>query len=100
MAAAYLAATGNKKTTMDNQLTTSYSPYTFMSEVKERSDGLEATRVIRSTVVKQPVIIALTANTMAGDEAACLDAGMDDYLGKPVKLEELTNKLEKCDIKS
>lgn len=58
-------------------------------------DGLEATRVIRRTVVRQPVIIALTANTMIGDEAECLNAGMDDYLGKPIKIEELTNKLEK-----
>jgi two-component system sensor histidine kinase/response regulator len=58
-------------------------------------DGLEATRVIRQTVIKQPVIIALTANAMADDEETCLKAGMDDYVCKPVKLEELMNKLEK-----
>jgi signal transduction histidine kinase/CheY-like chemotaxis protein len=58
-------------------------------------DGLEATGLIRQTVVKQPVIIALTANTMAGDEQGCLDAGMDDYLAKPILLENLMNKLEK-----
>jgi len=58
-------------------------------------DGLEAAGVIRRTVVRQPTIIALTANAMPGDEQACLDAGMDDYLGKPVKLEELMAKLEK-----
>lgn len=58
-------------------------------------DGLEAAGVIRKTVVRQPTIIALTANAMPGDEQACLDAGMDDYLGKPVKLEELMEKLEK-----
>ncbi|MES2377457.1 MAG: response regulator [Bacteroidota bacterium] len=61
-------------------------------------DGLEATRVIRQTVVTQPVIIALTANTMEGDEQICLNAGMDDYIGKPIKLEELMDKLEKWSV--
>jgi signal transduction histidine kinase/DNA-binding response OmpR family regulator len=58
-------------------------------------DGLEATHIIRRTVLEQPVIIALTANTMEGDEAECLTAGMDDYIGKPVRIEELTGKLRK-----
>ena len=58
-------------------------------------DGLEATRIIRKTLKKQPVIIALTANTMEGDQKECLNAGMDDYIGKPVKLEELIDMLEK-----
>jgi len=58
-------------------------------------DGLEATRIIRSTVVKQPVIIALTANTMPGDEQDCLNAGMNDYIAKPIKLEDLMDKFEK-----
>jgi CheY-like chemotaxis protein len=57
-------------------------------------DGLEATRLIRNAnLPHQPVIIALTANTMEGDEEECLRAGMDDYLGKPVKLEEVIGKL-------
>ncbi len=58
-------------------------------------DGLEATRLIRKLPEKQPVVIALTANTMQGDEEECLAAGMNDYLGKPVKLEELVAMLEK-----
>ncbi|WP_448702693.1 response regulator [Mucilaginibacter sp. AW1-3] len=58
-------------------------------------DGMEATRIIRSTVVKQPVIIALTANTMPGDEEECLAAGMNDYIAKPIKIEDLTSKFEK-----
>ncbi len=58
-------------------------------------DGLEATAVIRRTVVGHPVIIALTANAMETDEEACLNAGMDDYIPKPVKLEELMDKFEK-----
>jgi len=59
-------------------------------------DGLEATRIIRTSPADyQPVIIALTANTMQGDEEECLKAGMNDYIGKPVNLEELVGKLRK-----
>jgi CheY-like chemotaxis protein len=59
-------------------------------------DGLEATRIIRGSADSyQPVIIALTANTMQGDEEECLKAGMNDYIGKPVNLEELVAKLRK-----
>jgi CheY-like chemotaxis protein len=58
-------------------------------------DGLEATRVIRNGNSRQPIIIAMTANALAEDIAACLDAGMDDYISKPVKLEQLVKALEK-----
>jgi CheY-like chemotaxis protein len=58
-------------------------------------DGLEATRIIRDSSSRQPVVIALTANTMQGDEEECLKAGMNDYIGKPVNLEELVGKLRK-----
>jgi CheY-like chemotaxis protein len=61
-------------------------------------DGLEATRFIRENLESQPIIIALTANTMQGDQEICLHAGMNDYLAKPVRLEELTNKLEKYSL--
>ena len=58
-------------------------------------DGLEATRKLRKTLEKQPVIIALTANVMDDDRQECLNSGMDDYLGKPIVLDELITKLEK-----
>jgi CheY-like chemotaxis protein len=58
-------------------------------------DGLEASRIIRQQMEIQPVIIAMTANAMEGDKEECILAGMNDYLSKPIKVEELVNKLEK-----
>ncbi len=58
-------------------------------------DGIQATNFIRQNLQNQPIIIALTANTMEGDQEACFNAGMNDYISKPVRLEELTLKLEK-----
>jgi two-component system, sensor histidine kinase and response regulator len=58
-------------------------------------DGLEATRIIRQGMEIQPIIIAMTANAMKEDKDECLKAGMDDFLSKPVKLEELVNMLAK-----
>lgn len=58
-------------------------------------DGLEATRMIRICLSEQPVIIAMTANTLQGDREECLKAGMDDYIAKPVRLDGLVNIIEK-----
>ncbi|HVW59257.1 MAG TPA: two-component regulator propeller domain-containing protein [Puia sp.] len=58
-------------------------------------DGLEATRIIRNSNGPQPAIIAMTANAMVGDKEECLAVGMNDYLSKPVNLEELISILEK-----
>jgi two-component system, sensor histidine kinase and response regulator len=61
-----------------------------------RMSGLEATRKIREQGGhKDIVIIAVTANAMSGDVDACLDAGMNDYISKPVKRDELSIKLAK-----
>jgi signal transduction histidine kinase/CheY-like chemotaxis protein len=61
-------------------------------------DGLEASRMIRMCLTVQPTIIAMTANTLQGDREACLQAGMDDYISKPINLEDLVNILEKWAI--
>jgi CheY-like chemotaxis protein len=58
-------------------------------------DGLEATRAIRAAEVTQPTVIALTANAMQGDREACLAAGCDDYLTKPVVLEDVASALKR-----
>jgi PAS domain S-box-containing protein len=60
-------------------------------------DGLTATRRIIETVpaARRPYIIAMTANAMAGDREACLAAGMDDYIAKPIQLKVLADALTK-----
>jgi CheY-like chemotaxis protein len=69
-------------------------------------DGLEATRQVRKAEWKntgaedvlknQPYIIAMTANAMQGDREICLAAGMDDYISKPIRMEELRGVLSKA----
>lgn len=61
-------------------------------------DGLQATRLIRSLADKQKSmipIIALTANALAGDKERVLEAGMDDYLTKPIDIHALKRALWK-----
>jgi signal transduction histidine kinase/DNA-binding response OmpR family regulator/HAMP domain-containing protein len=62
-------------------------------------DGIEAARLIRASgphEASQPFIVALTANAMAGDRERYLDAGMDDYVSKPLRIEELAASLRRA----
>jgi CheY-like chemotaxis protein len=61
-------------------------------------DGLEATRRIRQELDKQPRIIAMTASAMQEDRERCLAVGMDDFVSKPVRVDELVNALNKCQL--
>lgn len=67
----------------------------FMDCQMPEMDGLEATRHIRAaeSTPQHIPIVALTANAMAEDRVACLDAGMDDHIAKPVTEEALVNAL-------
>jgi PAS domain S-box-containing protein len=59
-------------------------------------DGMEAARRIKAAPIAgrtMPWIIALTANAMEGDREKCMEAGMDDYLGKPIKSADLAAAL-------
>lgn len=60
-------------------------------------DGLEATRRLResSSVNKDTPIIALTANVLDGDKDRCIKSGMNGYIGKPVKQDELYGEMVK-----
>jgi CheY-like chemotaxis protein len=57
-------------------------------------DGLEATRRIRAAGNKVS-IVALTADALVGDRQKCLEAGMDEYLSKPVRLDDLRKTIER-----
>jgi signal transduction histidine kinase/CheY-like chemotaxis protein/ligand-binding sensor domain-containing protein len=70
----------------------------FMDVQMPVMDGMEATQKIRQRTGTQPIIIAMTANAMQGDRDKCLSAGMDDYISKPVKLEDLVTLIEKWSV--
>ena len=69
----------------------------FMDLQMPEMDGLTATRKIRSdeAIQPQPIIIALTANALPEDQARCKEAGMEDFIAKPVRPGVLEEKLGK-----
>ncbi|NMF57681.1 response regulator [Pseudanabaena yagii] len=58
-------------------------------------DGITTTQIIRIQSKHQPWIIAMTAHAIGDARESCLDAGMNDYISKPIRLEELTQALIK-----
>ena len=58
-------------------------------------DGIEATKIIRQRWPAGPKIIAITAYALDYSRETCLEAGMDDYIAKPVKMDELADVLRR-----
>ncbi|WP_372367461.1 response regulator [Candidatus Uabimicrobium sp. HlEnr_7] len=67
----------------------------FMDMQMPIMDGLEATKIIISTQIEAPVIIAMTANAMEKDREECFNAGMNDYISKPITMIKLQNIIKK-----
>ncbi|MGB8658404.1 MAG: response regulator [Candidatus Zixiibacteriota bacterium] len=74
----------------------------FMDVQMPDMDGLEATKAIREMEgeSKHTPIIAMTAHAMKGDRERCLQAGMDDYISKPIDPHEIIRVIEKWTIPS
>ena len=64
-------------------------------------DGLDATRQIRAALPPhaRPRIVAMTANAMQGDREMCMEAGMDDYLTKPIRVDRLVEALSHATVR-
>jgi len=69
----------------------------FMDLLMPKLDGIETTKMIREKFSgkNSPKIIAMTADSMVNDRQTCINAGMDDYINKPVRIEELKDILTK-----
>ena len=68
----------------------------FMDCSMPELDGYEATAILRERQAGRRIpIVAITANAMSEDRARCLEAGMDDHLTKPVRIEDIRNALER-----
>jgi PAS domain S-box-containing protein len=72
----------------------------FMDCQMPEMDGFEATQVIRNSTAnwKSIPIIAMTAHAMSGDRERCLNAGMDDYVTKPMKIDDLSDALIRMEV--
>lgn len=68
----------------------------FMDMQMPKMDGITATIKTRQADIKQPYIIALTANAFPEDKAACLNAGMNGFLTKPIDLASIVAELHKA----
>src|SRR6185295_11975963 len=75
----------------------------FMDVQMPEMDGFEATKTIRNQEALSGAhipIIAMTAHALKGDRERCLDAGMDDYVFKPINPNELVRVLQKLIVSS
>ncbi len=71
----------------------------FLDVQMPEMDGYETARRVRTQWAAEPAgrprMIAMTGNAMQGDRERCLEAGMDDYISKPVRVDELRDMLER-----
>jgi len=67
----------------------------FMDVHMPEMDGLEATKVLRNRGYAEIPIIAMTADAMKEDREKCLQSGMNDYMSKPIKREEVFAMLKR-----
>jgi len=86
-----LAKTGTEVLELLNR---EYYDLVLMDVQLPEMNGLDATRYIRSHHTRQPVIVAITASAMVDDREECYQAGMDNYLSKPIRLEALMTVLK------
>jgi signal transduction histidine kinase len=63
----------------------------FMDMQMPKMDGITATRQIRQDGSQQPWIVALTANALPEDRQLCFDAGMNEFITKPIQIEDIAN---------
>jgi CheY-like chemotaxis protein len=90
----YLATLANNGREVLDMLQREHYDIILMDCQMPEMDGYETTRRIRTlTNQAQPRIIAMTANAMRGESEKCLEAGMDDYMSKPVRLDTLREML-------
>lgn len=68
----------------------------FMDVQMPEMDGLEATESLRKQdSLRQPIVIAMTAFAMQSDKEKCMDAGMNDYISKPIRIEDIQSIITK-----
>ncbi len=91
----YIADIANNGEEALNRLSSQTYDLLFMDMQMPVMDGITATKAIRQNAMlqPQPKIVAMTANVMSEDTQACLDAGMNDYISKPVQTDELVRIL-------
>ncbi len=85
----------NGREVLDKMIASEGYDLIFMDVQMPEMDGIEATRILRGKGFRKIPIIALTASVMSDDREACLSAGMDDFLPKPVNQDQVLNILQK-----